>query len=96
MLGGRRQWALQFLGQLPAFRHRSVTAAEARIEVAARLARRETDFLAHVRLAVRASGSPYRDLLRARGNPPRAATETGKIQHLDVGGGRGRAARGDV
>jgi len=59
---------LQFLGQLPAFLHRSVTAAEARTEVTARLGRREADFLAHMRLAVyERPGSPYRDLLRHAG-----------------------------
>lgn len=59
---------LQFLGQLPGFLHRPVTAEEARASVTARLGRREADFLAHVRQAVYArDGSPYRELLRHAG-----------------------------
>ena len=68
---------LQFLGQLPGFLHRPVTGAEARAEVAARLERREADFLAHMRLAVyERPGSPYRDLLR------HAGVEAGDLESL--------------
>ena len=54
-----------------------MTGAEARAEVAARLERREADFLAHMRLAVyERPGSPYRDLLR------HAGVEAGDLESL--------------
>jgi hypothetical protein len=59
---------LRFLGQLPRFLHHPVTAAEARAAVAARLGRREADFLEHARRAVyERPDSPYRALLRHAG-----------------------------
>jgi hypothetical protein len=59
---------LRFRGQLPRFLHHPVTAAEARAAVAARLGRREADFLEHAHRAVyERPDSPYRALLRHAG-----------------------------
>jgi hypothetical protein len=59
---------LRFLARLPRFLRRPVALAEARALLAARLARREADFLALVRCAVYERGlDPYRALLRHAG-----------------------------